>query len=456
VLVSSRIFQAKTVSLYGGRLFIAGTGYDGVDVERTFYEDATRYGRKNALLGYAPPMVTATVTRLNARNGTLTVASMSNDFYVKDLYWTGGTLIGRVNLRVQRFGRINGTTTKRLRNGFQLWNYAKRLDWVDCDVILSEGSAVRNEGTMWITGRKPMKVTYDAQQTDWYPGRSWDEGWYPNAVCGDACTATPVFENTASGEIRMLANTTYYVNVTFLQRGTLITQGSSRFEIGGGGSGNGTFNIGANSTIRLSQGTFYFRYASTTNRGFLEVTDGYHKAPWRILPKVRLKAGTLQFNSPNVRFISSVFVYGGMIKFSRMKQNVTIVGNLTMVNGAITFLDQVNLYRDHRIADDRASLTVPHMKWYGGVLDGNARVFATKTLDMDNDHKYLQGGLILVYYGDAYWGTGDIVTKEASTLLHRGTLSMKNALNFTASLTQSNTFNGCCPYKSTELLQWDE
>ena len=456
MLVSSRVFQAKTVSLYSGRLFIAGTGYDGVDIERTFYDDGRRYGRKNALLLSATPVVTATLTRLNALNGTLAVASMTNDFYVKDLYWTGGIFSGRVKMRVQRYGKINGTTTKRLRNGFQLWNMAKRLDWANCGVVLSEGSSINNAGTLWITGRGPMRVTYDPQRADWYPGRSWDESWYTNPVCGDRCTSAPSFENTAAGVIRMLANTTYLVNVTFLQRGTLMTQGSAKFEIGGGGSGNGTFSIGANSTIRLSQGSFNFSTSQVYNKGFLEVTDGFHEAPSKILSQVQLQGGTLHFTTQSVRFASNVFIYGGLMRFTRRQQNITIVGNLTMQDGSVVFHDDFNLYRDHRLTDDRAVLKVPNMKWYGGLLDGNARILATKTLDMDHAPKYLKGGIILVYYGTAYWGTGDVIANEDSTLLHRGILQMKNALNFTGRLTHANTFDDCCPYKSTALLQWDE
>lgn len=449
------------MSVYGGRLFLVGTGYDGMDLARLSYdEDETRYARRNALLAYNPPPLYGTIRRLNVYGGTFAVTSMFNDLPVSRLYWTGGALSGRVKLRVQQYGKINGTTCKRLQNGFQLWNMATNLNWDNCGVTLSEGSSFSNAGTLWITGNQAMFITHDPQHVGWYPGRQYDDqGWYTNFLCGDRCTATPFLENIAHGTIKMTANATYRVGIPLFQYGKVSTYGLSKFDIGSGGYNNGTLDISLNSTVRVSQGFFNFSATSNvTNTGTLEVVDGFHRAPSTFKSRVVVRGGTLYFLTNNVHFYSNVSMHGGMMKFTRRQQNITMAASFTLQDGSVVYRDEVHLYRDHRVVNDRANITVVGtMLWQGGMVDGNLNILCQSVLDMDDATKQLAGGAQVVYYGIAYWGTGDIITTEDSTLLHRGELQLKSALNFTARLSHKDTFDGCCPYKqSNGLLQWDE
>jgi hypothetical protein len=223
VIASGLYFKARTVTVRGGLLFLVGTGFDGVDVARTFFEDPTIDGRSNKNLTIRPPLVWGATRTLNIFGGTLEVATLGNDFLTSFLYYRGGVISGRFNLRVIRYMKANTTAPKLLRGGLRLVNN-RRFDLVSSDLELAEGAGITNIGNISITGQRRMQIFYNLSREGWYPGRQWAEGWYVNPLCGDRCLSTPYLENTVNPPrgswIRVFPNTTVAIRVYFMQVGS--------------------------------------------------------------------------------------------------------------------------------------------------------------------------------------------------------------------------------------------
>lgn len=298
-------------------------------------------------------------------------------------------------------------------------------------------------------------MSYDATHAHWSPARCWsDHGWYSNPLCGGPdCLATPYLENLLPrSRLRLRGNTTVELGLPLVNKGLVLVQDSSQLVLSGGGAHNGTILLDASARLNLTQGSFNMSRASgLRGAGVLVINDGLHQLPASVGTGLKVVAGTALMDAPSPRFLSDVSLHGGLLHFSRLRQNGSVLGNFTVSDGGVLlFRDVHNLYRDRRLADDRSSLSIRGvMTLYGGTLTGNAVLTCYNTLDMDRDDKLMGGGLQLVYYDTCYWGTGDVVLKEDAAIQRHGILQLKSPLNFTARIAYEDA-----AYSSKQLLQW--
>jgi len=473
-VTSARNFTGHDVTLKGGRLLFAGTGFEGLDVIQSLHESPMREGRNAPWVLQQPDMVSY-IDNLHIVGGNLSIASsIEKALYVKNFYFSSGSMSGRINVISDNYFSLHSTEYKEIRNGLTLVLNGL-TDWDNGLLVAGEGAGVINYGNITVLGtEEENEFNTKVGTADTTPGRSYQEGWYTNPLCADFCDEVPFILN--DGRVLIEKDVEWKIETLFIQNGRFHLLNNSNLVLKGGGTHTGVFKLEDMSALILDFGELHmneeslllgpsppsfldilFYNAKPNPKAMVSISAGRHVLPKQIGVEVAISGGAVTLPWSLVEFEDNVYILGGLLAFTKTMAFITAQADFSVYSGSVVFeqLDQV--YRDRAIEDDRSRLYLQKATyWRGGSWKGWAWVNSYELLDIDGGDKFLGGGLQMAYFGTCKWGEGDIIAKQDATLLHRGLLMMKNQETFSGSLQYLNTYDGCCPYLTTRLLQWEE
>jgi hypothetical protein len=455
-IVASDLITWTSLSLNSrAKLLITGPCWQSWDLVNDFYlsSNTNLAARKyiNRIDDIPPFEMIVQRVRIEGLASVYTGSKSSNLTWT-NLFWSGGTIGGMSEIRINSRAIITNSFDKVLRYGMVLMiTENARIDWLSGDLTMLEASQLLIDGIFISSTSEAIIGNTELAKSSHQPELLQDAlGRYLNPVCGGlSCITLPsiTFRKHSVFESASQSNITFLLPLNLLDQSQIKLNFSSSTIIGQGGicGDDAAINMETDAKLILTDGEFNMdRKCSIRGEGEMIVYGGRHDIAYIIDATIKIQSGMMIW--PSSRGDRGVITFnGGLHLENHGVLQIQPFSTTMLINKEVLLKDNSTIRfpdigiatqpspSDRRDAPDnspRGNFTVKGiMKFYGGTLSGKVDINVLKELDLDGDVKNIKSLAKLVNYGHASWGAGDIILENNADFLNLGEIQIKDGIN---------------------------